>query len=483
MHFCKLLLSFTLLGASLGELQSPLTPSKEKIAIIGAGAGGSSASYYLQKFTSDGFNITLFEAEHYIGGRSTTISNYSPNNSTNFSIELGASVFVGANRILWNGVREFNLTTTSFDLSDKYPDKFKGDFGVWNGTDFVFRTNGDESTIGGIFKIFWKYGLSPLRLYWLVRNTVGDFVHFFYYTYFPFQLDGIVSRIGFDQLTNSTGAFFLAKKKISEDFANDIVEASTRVNYASNLNGIHGLETVVSMAAEKAVQVVGGNYQIFEGFIKHSGANLLLNTRVSKLRQLNGKWIVETGSGQIDEFDQVIIAAPLHLSQIEIEGENITELEEVEYRDLHVTFVSTPKSNPIENEYFGKGQVPELILTRSSTSNIPFFSINIVEYDNVTDTIFYKIFSPNPIDEKILSEYLFEDLTDVSIIFTKLWNPYPILKPKDHFNNFQIGEKLWYLNSIEEFISTMETSALAGASVAGLISAGKNTTEISLPFY
>lgn len=468
---------------SLCELQSPLKPNDGyKIAIIGAGAGGSSAAFYLQNYTSHNYNITIFEKSNYIGGRSTTIKNHSPD--TNLSIELGASVFVGANRILCNAVREFNLNTTSFDLSEKYPDAgFKGNFGVWNGTDFVYKTKGDESYIGGLFEILWKYGTSPIRIYRLVQKTVGKFVHFFYYENFPFRLNEIVQEIKFDEITGVNGDEFLKLEKISDEFANDIIEASTRVNYASNLNDIHGLETIVSMAAEDTMQVIGGNYQIFEKFIEKSGSNLLSNTNVYKIIQKGSKWIVESDLGK-DIFDHVIIAAPLHQSGVIIEGD-VLELEEVEYRTLYVTYVATSRSNPINHDYFGKNDVliPEMILTKSSKEFIPFYSINIVDYDNITDTIFYKIFSPIPLDNESLSNYLFQDIKNVEIIFTKKWSPYPILKPIKKFPDFEIGKGLWYLNSMEQFISTMETSALAGASVAGLISKDRNTTVISLPFY
>lgn len=476
--------TFILLQISICEVQTPFQQDTKphKIAIIGAGAGGSSSAFYLQNYTSNYYNITIFEKSNYVGGRSTTIKNHSPDN--NLSIELGASVFVGANRILCNAVREFNLSTTSFDLDEKYPDAgFKGNFGVWNGTNFVYKTSGDESYIGGIFKILWKYGISPIRIYKLVQQTVGKFVHFFYYENFPFRLNEIVEEIGFDELTGSTGYEILKLKKISDEFSNDIVEASTRVNYASNLNDIHGLETVVSMAAEDTMQVIGGNFQIFENFIKKSGAKLLLNTNVYKVSQLRDKWIVESDLGK-DEFDQVIIAAPLDQTGIVIEGDEILELEKIEYRTLYVTYVSTPRSNPVNHSYFGDDVIiPEMILTRSSEKFIPFYSINIVDYDNITDTIFYKIFSPQSLDNKMLSNYLFQDIENVSIIFSKIWEPYPILKPTIKFPDFEIGQGLWYLNSMGQFISTMETSALAGASVAGLISKGRNTTVISLPFY
>ncbi|CCH45687.1 Prenylcysteine oxidase 1 [Wickerhamomyces ciferrii] len=475
----SLYISLLVIGL-LAEVQQPLVPQhKERIAIIGAGAGGSSAAYHLQNFTSHYFNITIFEKNNYIGGRSTTIENY--DNSTDLPIELGASVFVNANKILFNAVEQFGLETQSFSIHEQYPDIFKGSIGIWNGTDFVYKTKGEEGVLFGTIKFLWKYGLSPIRSYLLVRDIVKKFINDYYRDGFPFTLNEIVQKSGFDEFTNTDGESFLISKSISEIFTKNIIEAATRVNYASNVDEIHGLEAVVSLAAEDTVQVVGGNYKIFEKFIDKSEAKLSLNTGVHNITKLNGKWTIHSDLG-IDDFDQVIIAAPLRQTGITINGE-ISELQDVEYRKLHVTYVTTSKSNPVNHKYFGiEEEAPELILTSSGIDHIPFFSVNVVHYDNITERITYKIFSPDKIDSNFLSSYLFNDITDVDIVFEKLWNPYPVLKPTDKFDDFKIGDGIWYLNSIERFISTMETSALAGASVAGLISEGKNTSEIRLSY-
>ncbi|KAK1068208.1 hypothetical protein LTR33_011192 [Friedmanniomyces endolithicus] len=74
------------------------------VAIIGAGAGGASTAYHLSKFAAaSGFavNITVFERNDYIGGRSTTVDVYDDLTSP---VELGASIFVNANHILESAV-------------------------------------------------------------------------------------------------------------------------------------------------------------------------------------------------------------------------------------------------------------------------------------------------------------------------------------------------------------------------------------------
>jgi prenylcysteine oxidase/farnesylcysteine lyase len=96
-----------------------------------------------------------------------------------------------------------------------------------------------------------------------------------------------------------TASELLDLEGVSKAFSREIVEAATRVNYAQagafltlpssylrdennqqNLDKIHALEGLISMASSGAYSVKGGNYQIFEEFIKRSGATINLNTEV-----------------------------------------------------------------------------------------------------------------------------------------------------------------------------------------------------------
>lgn len=68
--------------------------ASRNVAIIGAGSAGASTAYYLRKFSDLAglpINITVFEREAYIGGRSTTVDVF---DDPSLPIELGASIFV-----------------------------------------------------------------------------------------------------------------------------------------------------------------------------------------------------------------------------------------------------------------------------------------------------------------------------------------------------------------------------------------------------
>lgn len=101
------------------EQQDQQRPDKLRIAVLGAGAAGSSTVYFLNFLSEKGLlphlaSLDLYEKEDYIGGRSTTIVlPFGPVDEPAPVAELGASIFVEKNRHLAHAVKTFNLTTQS----------------------------------------------------------------------------------------------------------------------------------------------------------------------------------------------------------------------------------------------------------------------------------------------------------------------------------------------------------------------------------
>ena len=99
-----------------------------------------------------------------------------------------------------------------------------------------------------------------------MKEVVGKFLNFYEEPYFPFtSVTDVVSSVNLTSVSSIDGWRFLQQKRLATDFAWDIVQAANRVNYASDLSEIHGVETMVSMATEGAVSVDGGNWQMFSG--------------------------------------------------------------------------------------------------------------------------------------------------------------------------------------------------------------------------
>lgn len=478
MLFSRLiLLLFIWLLVSSEQVPISYTPEnqKERIAIIGAGAGGTSAAYYLQKFTNHSYDITIFEKNDRIGGRATTVDIYG-NSSRPF--EIGASIFVSANKILRRATNEFNLTLNKFRASLNDDSQLKK-VGLYDGSSIFLEIDDSWKTY---VKLIWRYGRSPIQVEQLTKRFISEFLNNFYDKHFPFiNLDTIMKISGFYAVTTITAELYFKEEGVAETYYKEIIQSFTRVNYAQNLDQIHAIGALVSLAAENAMQIEGGNWQIFANLAKHSNATLQLNTEVtSALKLPDGKWSLEY-DGKSEVYDKVIIASPFAAANLTFASHY--DIPEVDYVDLHVTvFTSTEKLSP---RYFGKndGSVPGTILTTlylSSSPPLKFFSISIHEYLEDTQEYVFKIFSPNKFTDEDIAELLSES-AKVTWKHRKEWRSYPYIRPLSKFTEFELDDGLWYLNSMETFISTMETSALAGANVAALIAHGKNTTALRIP--
>ncbi|RAL60642.1 hypothetical protein DID88_009960 [Monilinia fructigena] len=323
----------------------------KRIAIIGAGAGGSSSAYHLQKFAAESdlsINVTIFERSSYIGGRSTTVNAYS---NPLEPVELGASIFVEVNAILKNASREFGLRPKSTDTEEAEV------LGIWDGAEFVYTQKDSDWKYWDIAKLLWKYGLAPLKTQRLVKTVVGKFLQLYEAPYFPFRsLSERIEELDLKTVASVTGEQFLADNNIEGSFATDLIQASTRIQ--------------------------GGNWQIFDSMIQSSNSTVRLNhtiTEISKVQdqeKYNVKTVTTDAIGvnhtSEEPFDSIIIAAPLQYSNIKIASGLLQHTpDEIPYVTLHVTLFTSPYGlNPAYFNLRPNDEVPTTILT-TLPKNIP----------------------------------------------------------------------------------------------------------------
>ena len=194
---------------------------------------------------------------------------------------------------------------------------------------------------------------------------------------------------------------------------------------------------MVCMAIEGAMAIAGGNWQIFDGMLKASNANLKLNSTVSNISRHKSRYHVKissqdaiTGETYSNEepFDTVVIAAPFQYSDIELDEDVLKRTpDKIPYVKLHVTLFTSPcRMNPI---YFGLAQdaeVPSTILTTLPPDEGPldpengvgspgFFSIStlrpIINPKTLQKEYLYKIFSPRKVTADFLSGILGSEST------------------------------------------------------------------------
>ncbi|KAF9898659.1 hypothetical protein BX616_003764, partial [Lobosporangium transversale] len=452
-----------------------------------AGAGGSSTAYFLNKFLQPpqinrkhDHSITIFDQDDKIGGRCTVfrVSDYHPDRNGTVQkdkyIEVGASIFVKANYNLVDAAKQFGLKTEP--LADEM-------MAIWDGKTILFEES--RWKYWSVFKGFRRWGFSPFKTF----DSISEFAR----------------RFKLDKLASIMSEQFLESSGISKQYATEVIEVATRVNYGSNLHEIHTLGAMVSMAANDALRVQGGNFQIFEGMVGHSKAHVRLSTKIARVRRTkpeyegaDTKFEVITASGQKQVFDIVVIAAPIQSTNIDFDLD-LPPLPEVEYRTIYATFVRG-HVNPAYFKVPPTKKLPAHILSTNS-EDVEVTSISIQAKMSNGETV-TKIFSPKPIQEEHLDR-LYLNRTWVK---SKIWKAYPKLHPLDldnedkdkktsvdpfseiNTNNEQVILKkreeekaraswgqieivpgVFYVNALEPLISTMETETIAGENVARLV--------------
>ncbi|CAG8542970.1 22747_t:CDS:2 [Cetraspora pellucida] len=416
--------------------------------LSGAGAGGSSASYWISEAfgnSSTSIKTTVYEQFSQVGGRAL-VYNYTRDNTQIF-VELGASLFIDVNYHMTNSAKKFGLEFINYgeELNNSK-------VGIWDGNQFVFEQS--SSSYWDIPKLIWKYGWAPIKVQRLVSSTISKYLKT-YELKEPFKsVDSEAERLHLDLERKFTAQYYFSElKNINQLYLQHLVEPMTRVNYGQNLGEIHAMGAFISLAPTGAKSIKGGNYKLFEKFIENSGATLNLNTKVvkvTKFRTTNGaeeseKYMVQTKNGTTEIFDAIIMAAPIQFSGIEFENIYL-EMKNIPYVTLHVTFI-TGRLNPSYFNCTGVEICPNQILTTNSgkTEFLSLASKVVLENGETLN----KIFS----HEKMSDEVLDRIFSERSWTFRKVWKSYPRLIPNQTFPPIEPDTNFFYVNSYEPFIS------------------------------
>ncbi|KAF5384742.1 hypothetical protein D9757_006250 [Collybiopsis confluens] len=454
--------------------QSSLAPEDDepaagspKVAIVGAGAAGTSAAFWISKAQERfGVNIEVdvYEKTSHIGGRTITV--YPHENNTLDPVELGASIFIKANKNLWRAAQEFNLTLQDFKGE-------QSEIGIWDGEQLLLRfTGGWWDTL----KIIWRYGvMAPRRADSLVSEMLKKYSTLYTSDSPKWEnITELAQSFGWMDLIENTGADFFTSHGVSKEYVFELIEAATRVNYGQNIDSIHALEAACSIAANGASQVAGGNWQIFDRFLNHSRANVYTDTKVTRVTQKQSKsrpWTVHSDKGAIG-YKAVILAAPFHQTGIELPSALSSQIPEQPYVHLHVTLLTTT-SPSLNSEYFSLSatdNVPSMLLTtyqgaRQGRKAPEFNSISYHGKLNEDEWI-VKIFSETPVEDKWLQS-MFNG--SVTWVHKAEFDAYPRLPPTSTFPPVKLESGFYYVNAFEPFMSTMETETVASRNVVDLL--------------
>lgn len=458
--------------ASAPELQE----QPKKIAVVGAGIGGTAAAFYLRQEFGAGVKIDVFES-NITGGRLATVK------IGDYEYETGGSV-----------IHPLNLHMKHFIERLGIPPRM--DFGskmaIFDGKELVF----EESNwfIINFLRLLWRYGFNFLRMQMWVESVLDKFMRIYQYQQFGYSFSSVerlLHAMGGDSfltLMNQTLEETMIGEGFSQLFINDIVAPITRVNYGQSVR-INGFVGAVSLAgADSGLWAVdGGNKRVCTGLLYHSKSELInakvtsisLKVRPSKrgntasFYEIN--YVGESGAAH-SLYDIVVIATPLHQGKSDITFSGFNPPIPSHYPGRYHQTVATLVHGMLNMSYLGTTEpaseftVSDILTTDSKGCVIN--SLSSLDPVHIPDgykrppasqTKVWKVFSSNSLtQEQLQNMFLSYDK-----VFETPWLAYPAYRPPHRKTPpFILHNRLYYLNTVEWAASAMEMSAIAARNVA-----------------
>ncbi|KAF2071990.1 hypothetical protein CYY_006703 [Polysphondylium violaceum] len=440
-------------------------PHPIKIAIVGAGIGGTSCAYYINKILSNSSSsiipeITIYEKEK-VGGRARIVDIEGKH------AELGGSIIHPLNENMLNMIKDVGLETVRDEaMSDNY-------YSFWDGNQVTFSES--PYPFVDIIKMLVNYYWDPIRFKNSRNEIVGKFLEN-YKRVEPFHsVNEFYQQLGLQNTTNQTAAdYFFNEVGISKDFVEKVLSTAIRVNYNQHYDEISAFAAYIGLVGTEdgLFAIKGGNYQLPKALIKKSNSKLVTSQvkEIEKIIDANEKTLYKIKTSQDKEgvlYDIVIIATPLELSDgIKLKGLNSKEkIIKRDFRKVHVYLMAADSLNPT---FFGLPSThppPANIITTHNKS-LPFVSVCKNTRGKISDNrTVYKIFAHKELPQSYLDD-MFKNHTK---LVYHIWSAYPVLKPTNDYPPIQLDENLYYLNAFEQSISTMETETIASKNIAKLI--------------
>ncbi|ORX96453.1 FAD/NAD(P)-binding domain-containing protein [Basidiobolus meristosporus CBS 931.73] len=434
------------------------TRETRKIGIIGAGIGGTSTAYYLRELLQKQnihVDITIFEAEDRLGGRTLSPVFTRPKRPS-IPLSMGASLFVSCNYNLMNLTKRFSLP-----VQQEFGEQLENSTSdLWNGREFLWK----GSPVA-------RYGPENFeKLEGVISSMLSRFLRVYDHDLMWTSVNGLFKSLGLDDMLGVTGYDYFIQQGLNETFVKEHLDFATRSNYARGITEIHALAasiaTIPVAGACTTHSITSGNAGLSKELAARSRSKVLLKRRVKAIFRRRGKYVVVPSKGKPQAFDYLVIATPIHLSGLSF-APNI-QYPSVNYTQVQVTHVT----GRVKPAYFNvaDGLLPtDISVTSPPGAKLPFNSLyRLANYQPEKGIYMYHLQTTGSLQPATLT-HLFESLKKEVVQVT--WNAYPTMTTTGVQQEFpvELSPGLYYLNTMEPFISTMETETLSARNIARLI--------------
>ena len=368
-------------------------PAKKRVAIVGAGIGGAAAAYFLQGMLRNrslaSADVTVYERSDRVGGRLKHITF----GAQQAKIEVGGAAWMSSNfyvRELAAAMRRRGVSKSAAKADDDVAGRprhvnLNSKVGVWNGKDFV-----------GIIDVLLSKALSVVKSIGAEKTFLQATANNYKQSEAAAPFTSIRNFIRFgalDQFTNRTIQEYFGELGVNAEVISDGLVPVNRSIYNQNANA-----SAFSMLGSLAALVdhedwPSGNSDLVQALFAAAKANIKLSTKVHTVtRSASGRGFTVTTESSAyrndkgplveEEFDAVLIAAPLEVTGIEFPGIELPPGADLDrgFMPWHVTVVEADRLNVSQFPPSSKGGLvpPQIILTTAngSTTKTPWVCIS-----------------------------------------------------------------------------------------------------------
>ncbi|XP_050013871.1 prenylcysteine oxidase-like isoform X2 [Alexandromys fortis] len=241
-----------------------------KIAVIGAGIGGSAVAHFLQQHFGPRVQIVVYE-KGAVGGRLATISV----NKQNY--ESGAASFHSLSLHMQDFIKLLGLRQRR---------EVVGRSAIFGGEHFVLEET--DWYLLNLFRLWWHYGISFLRLQMWVEEVMEKFMRIYKYQAHGYAFSGVeellysLGEATFVNMTQRSVAESLLQGGVTQRFIDDVVSAVLRASYGQSAS-MPAFAGAMSLAGAQGNlwSVEGGNKLVCSGLLKLAKASVIHATVTS----------------------------------------------------------------------------------------------------------------------------------------------------------------------------------------------------------
>ncbi|KAM5172625.1 prenylcysteine oxidase 1-like [Mantella aurantiaca] len=442
-----------------------------RIAVVGAGIGGSAVTYFLHQHFGPQVQIDVYEAER-VGGRLATLTV----NSQQY--ESGSPSIHSLHLHMQDFVKQLGL---------KHRREVAGKSAIFNGEQLVLEET--DWYLLNLFRLWWHYGISFLRLQMWVEEVMEKFMRVYKYQSHEYSfssMEGLLRSLGGDHFVNMTQksvAESLQGIGVSQRFIDDVISAVMKASYGQSVS-IPALVGAMSLAGAQGNMwaVEGGNKLVCSGLLKMTKANVIharvmaVSLHSSEKKPLYEVQYERDGTLGSDYYDVVIIAAPLQKTSFPISFLNLQPTLP-EHTSSYHRVVTSIVHGYLNSSYFGFTD-PKLfpfasILSTDSPDAI-FHSLENLCPVNVSvgfrrkppqEAGVWRVLSSRPLDRKELKT-LFKSYYSVQVIEWQAFPNYGTASSSKSLPPIVLHDGLYYLSGAEWAASSVEMIAVAAKNVA-----------------